>query len=521
MSEARISNRLRLLNGLPKAAQPGSARRPWYADARVWGSFVALAAIVVWALFVAQWRNWIIERPVVWVPIVLAAVALGVFLNFTRAGRWTRDKPIFWLTIVLLPLYFAGLYNEYWVLHPDTVFEDGSRSLGISNEAIRKGAFYAVWTAAAYSLLFIWLDRFRPSQPLVWLLTFGWGAAASTWFSIHVNTWVGQAMATREANADSGSRAAVFSAPFVEEFAKATILILLVVLWRNKIVSRLSMVALAGLSAVGFAFVENILYYSRVWMQATHDITIAKPDEVMLELVMLRGVYTSFGHPLFTIMTASGLVIGLGARSKLVRVMAPLGGFMMACFGHMLFNGLSSTNPIENLMRPWYMALAIVGILIISLIVSVVGNGQLLKSRLTDYQRAGWISPREVQLFGGPLRRMKLLFFAIFRGPKTWWRTTKLVRRYTELAYLRNQMTRGTVGAPGDSRAHDILHEIETLRGVALTDYAGTRLIPPRKKKAAPLDVPDGESPGPLTSNYPPPSVPGPAGVGGNWPAPR
>ena len=131
-------------------------------------------------------------------------------------------------------------------------------------------------------------------------------------------------MATREANADSGSRAAVFSAPFVEEFAKATILILLVVLWRNKIVSRLSMVALAGLSAVGFAFVENILYYSRVWMQATHDITIAKPVEVMLDLVMLRGVYTSFGHPLFTSFIAFGLIVGIMHRSKWVRVLAPV-----------------------------------------------------------------------------------------------------------------------------------------------------------------------------------------------------
>lgn len=37
------------------------------------------------------------------------------------------------------------------------------------------------------------------------------------------------------------------------------------------------MVTLAGLSAIGFAFVENILYYSRVWMQATNDITIANP----------------------------------------------------------------------------------------------------------------------------------------------------------------------------------------------------------------------------------------------------
>ncbi|NHB85741.1 PrsW family intramembrane metalloprotease [Tessaracoccus sp. HDW20] len=323
MTDAGISNRLRVLHGLPRVATQSSDPRQWYADAKVWGSLAAIAAMVVAALLLGQWRHYVLTHPAAWISIVVAGLGLGLFLNFTRPGRWTRGQPIFWLTFILLPLYFAGLYNEYWLLHPDQVFEDGSKSLGITNEAILIGAKFALPTAAVYVTLFIWLDRFRPSQPLVWLLTFGWGAAASTWFSIHVNTWMGQAMATREANADSGARSAVFSAPFVEEFAKATVLVLLVILWRNRIVSRLSIVALAGLSAVGFAFVENILYYSRVWMQATNDISIANPTETLVQLVLLRGVYTSFGHPLFTIMTGAGLAIGLGARSKLVRVMAP------------------------------------------------------------------------------------------------------------------------------------------------------------------------------------------------------
>lgn len=428
-------------------------------------------------------------------------------------------SPLFWVTLVLVPFYCFGLYDVYWMLHPSQTFEDGTQSLGITNEAFGRAAYYAMWTALAYSALFLWLDRFRPSSPLVWLLSFGWGACGAIWISIHVNTWAGEMMSTTQANSDMGSRAAVFSAPFVEEFAKAIILVLLVILWRNKIVSRLSMVALAGLSAVGFAFTENIVYYSRVWMQATHDITIAKPEQTMMELVMMRGVYTSFGHPLFTLMTASGLVIGLGARSKIVRVMAPLGGFMLACAGHMLFNGLASTNSTEALMVPWYLALGLVGVIVISLIVSVIGNGQLLKVRLADYQRAGWLTEREVQVYGGPLRRMKLLWFSIFRGPKVWWHTAALLRRASELAYLRVQMTRGVVGAPGDDRARELIHEIDALGEKGLRDYAGLRVLPPRRKRrSAP---PPGESPGALTPTYPSPTAPGPAGVGGNWPARR
>ena len=433
-------------------------------------------------------------------------------------------SPLFWLAVVLIPFYAYCLVDQYWLLSPSETFEDGSMTLGISNEAFRRAAFYAMWTAMAYSALFIWLDRFRTSNPLVWLLTFGWGACAATWFSIYVNSWAGEMMATTEANSDSGSRAAVFSAPFVEEFAKATILVLLVVLWRNKVVSRLSMVALAGLSAVGFAFTENIIYYSRVWMQATHDITIADPEATMVQLVMLRGVYTSFGHPLFTIMTASGLVIGLGARSKIVRVLAPLGGFMLACAGHMLFNGLSSTNSTSALMFPYYLALALVAVIVISLIVSVVGNGQVIKVRLGDYQRAGWLTPRQVELYGGPLRRIKLIWFSIFRGPRVWWQTTRLLRRATELAYLRNSMARGTVAGPGDDRAHELITEINQLAvgGKALSDYRGLKVLPPRRRRRAVPPPTGGHLPQrQLTDAYPPPVAPGPAGVGGNWPAPR
>ncbi len=427
-------------------------------------------------------------------------------------------SPLFWLTLILVPFYCYCLYDQYMLLSPDKVFEDGSRTLGIADEAFKMGAFWAMWTALAWSALFIWLDRFRASSPLVWLLTFGWGACASTWISIYVNSWAGEMMATTEADAFAGSRPAIFSAPFVEEVSKATILMLLVILWRNKMVSRLSMVALAGLSAVGFAFVENIIYYARIWMQATNDITVANPEATLLQLVMLRGIYTSFGHPLFTMMTASGLVIGLSARSKIVRVLAPVGGFMMACAGHMLFNGLASTNASENLKVPYYFALGLVGIIVVSLIVSVIGNGQLIKERLSDYQRAGWLSERDVEVFGGPLRRIKLIVFAMARGPKTWWRTTKLLRRVTELAYLRNQMTRGLVAEAGDSRAKDLIVEIQGLRGKALTEYRGLPLLPRRRKAKTKPPTGGTARPGPTMSPYPAPTFPGPAGVGGNWP---
>lgn len=416
-------------------------------------------------------------------------------------------SPLFWLTVILLPFYTYALLDQYWMLHPDREFEDGTLALGLNNDALRQSAFWAMWTALAYVALFVWLDRFRPQRPLVWLLTFLWGACASTWVSIYVNSWAGEAMNTTSANSDMGSRAAIFIAPFSEEASKATVLFLLIILFRAGIVSRLSIVTLAGLSAVGFAFVENIIYYGRAFVYATNTIEIEDPQAEMVEIVMLRGVYTSFGHPLFSMMTALGLAIALGARSKTVRVVAPLAGFVVASGGHMLFNGVASSGGADSLKPQWFMALGLVAILILMLVLTVVAQAQLIRRRLGDYRRVGWLTDRDPIVFSGPFRRIKLHLAALFRGPrKTWLPTAKFMRRITELAYVREGMTRGTIGAGGDDRAKEILHDLEELRPVALTETKGLALFPPRRRK-------------PLTK-APPPQSPGPAGLGGNWPAP-
>ena len=428
----------------------------------------------------------------------------------TRGPWWDRmlRSPLFWLSVVLFPFYAFCIKWQFDLLHPDTPFPDGTVALGLNWESLRMGLFYAMWTALAWSLLFIWLDRFRPQRPLVWLLTFLWGACASTWISIKVNSWAGEAMNTTMANADTGSRAAIFIAPFVEEASKVTVLFLLVILYRARIVSRLSIVALAGLSAIGFAFIENTIYYARAFVFGTNTIGIEDPLAEVIEIVKLRGIYTSFGHPVFTMMTALGLAIALGARSKTVRVVAPLAGFVVGAGGHMLFNGVATSGGTAQLKPQWFMALGLVAMLTLMMVLTVVAQAQLIRRRLGDYRRVGWLTDRDPIVYSKPFTRMKLQLAALFRGPrKTWPPTVKFMRRITELAYLREGMTRGTIGIGGDDRAREILHELEELRPMALTDTRGLTLFPPRRRRKP-------------TSSAPPPQSPGPAGLGGNWPAP-
>jgi putative membrane protein len=400
-------------------------------------------------------------------------------------GPWWKRllrSPILWITLVLIPFYVFNLIHQYQMLSPDKTFPDGSVAWGLNDDALRMAAFWAVWTALVYSALFIWLDRFRPQKPLVWLLAFGWGACASTWISIHINSWAGEMMQTTSADAAAGVRPAIFIAPFVEEASKATILFLLLIFYRNRYIARFSVVALGGLSAVGFAFVENIIYYGRAIVFTSKTIEAGDPEAAVREIVLLRGVYTSFAHPMFTMMTSLGLAVALGARSKWVRVTAPLAGFILAVGGHMLFNGMASLNSQENLRTHWYMALGLVGFLTASLILSIIGHTRIIRQRLIDFRRGGWLEDRDVVVFSSPFRRIKLHLAGICRGPKTWWRTAKFMRLITELAHTREQINRGTVGPGADHRTHELVHQIEELRPDALTEPLGLTIIPRRQR---------------------------------------
>ena len=149
-------------------------------------------------------------------------------------------SPLFWITLVLVPFFVYNLVDQYQLLNPDRTYPDGTVALGLNNESLRMAAYWAMWTALVYTILFIWLDRFRPQKPLIWFLSFGWGACTATWASIYINSWAGQMMQTTSADADSGTRPAIFIAPFVEEATKATVLFLLVVFYRNRFISRIN-----------------------------------------------------------------------------------------------------------------------------------------------------------------------------------------------------------------------------------------------------------------------------------------
>src|SRR5699024_5019560 len=101
--------------------------------------------------------------------------------------------------------------------------------------------------------LYLWLDRWEPEPPRLLLFAFLWGAAVCTVVAIIVNTLIGIVVGQ--------GLASVMSAPFIEELAKGSFLLLMLTGRRRKELTSLTdCLIYAGLTAAGFAWIEDILY---------------------------------------------------------------------------------------------------------------------------------------------------------------------------------------------------------------------------------------------------------------------
>jgi protease PrsW len=416
---------------------------------------------------------------------------------------------LFWLSLIMLAVYATLLIMLYQQVVPDQKVPGGTIP-GLGTEAIPIAAKYAAVTALPLSLIFLWADRFRPQRFWVWFMTFGWGACVATYISAQVNTWAaGHLSIVGDGDPATGARAAIYVAPFVEEASKATVLFWLAILMRYQWVSRISGIVLAGLSGAAFAFTENILYYGRAYRYAARTFGQLPPLEVLQHLFVLRGLMTFFGHPLFTAMTGIGLAIAIRSKSKIVRVVAPLAGYCVAALLHMAFNTTATLVSGPSLL--WvYLGVAVP--LVVGMVIFVVRQlfreGRLIRERLTDYVRVGWLTEGDPVALSRLRTRMRAVWHAVFVSPYAFLATIRMQRAVTELAYLRDAMTRGLVDRIGLKRERDLLGRIKSLRGLAITQPEGRADYPSIHRLRA------------TGLGYPTPSYPGPAGIGGNYPAP-
>lgn len=387
-----------------------------------------------------------------------------------------------WLSLTLVVL-FAGAFLLNWALFvPEHTTASGTIQ-GLGTDVIPRAARLAAFTAVPLTVLFVLADRLRPQGLWLWFVAVVWGGLVATGIAAPINTWA-SAHLSIVGNGDPATsmRGAVFIAPFVEEAAKATVVFGVAILLRNRLSSFLSTVSLAGLAGTGFAFVENVIYYGRIYRYVSVTSGTGDAQQAMDRLALMRGGLTFFAHPLFTIMTGIGIAVALGARSRRVRVLAPLVGYLLAVLLHMAFNFFASSPQGPGLML-WFIALSVVGSVVGLVLRRMRQERALVRARIGDFVRFGWLEEGDPDTLGRFVVRARAQWYAFWRGPGTYVSTLRLQRAVTELAYLRDAIDRGLVDATGQGREAELLGEISALRPAAVLlgegaiDYPWKRLV--------------------------------------------
>src|SRR5215208_2689305 len=311
--------------------------------------------------------------------------------------------------------------------------------------ALLLGLLTATIPVPIYIALVLWIDRYE-AEPLWMLATaFFWGALFATFFAFLLNTGTA-GIVTIMSDAKAGEAfAAVISAPIVEETGKALILFIFFFWKKDEFDGVLDGIVYASMAALGFAMTENILYYGRAALGGGGSLTL---------ILIIRGFFSPFSHPLFTSLTGIGLGLARQSTNIVVKIVTPIVGLLMAIFMHSIWNG-SAVFGGGGVFILTYLIVMVPAFLIMLIVISLAlrREGQVVREFLvTDLDR-GILNQEEYKQLGSIVGRMGSSFNALSKsGVKGWRARMRLNQLASELAFHRSRVSRGVHTA-----SHDVL----------------------------------------------------------------
>ncbi|BCL21442.1 PrsW family intramembrane metalloprotease [Streptomyces tuirus] len=341
---------------------------------------------------------------------------------------------------------------------------------------------------------FRWLDRVEPGPWRNLLFCFAWGACAAALIAIVANSFATRWIATATADPSSADTlGATVIAPVVEESAKAAAVLLVFLFRRRDFTGIVDGVVIAGVTATGFAFTENILYLGTAFGtdQLTGGSGIAS---VTAATFFVRIVMSPFAHPLFTVLTGIGFGIAALAahRRPLRRVAFPLGGLLLAMGMHAMWNGSSAFGEYGFFAVYAAFMVPIFGLLTWLVIWTRQRELKTVRAELPAYAVAGWLTPAEPYALGSMRARRIARQYARRHAGRAAAREVARYEAYaTSLAFLRHRARRGSPGADFAVRERELLGELWRRREVArpALDHAARITAPPVPVTAPPWPV--------------------------------
>jgi RsiW-degrading membrane proteinase PrsW (M82 family) len=280
-------------------------------------------------------------------------------------------------------------------------------------------AILALLPVPIYLASVLMLDRFEREPPHLLLFAFIWGATG------------GVVLALLLYGIARGLAAPDFfliylSAPIFEEGAKALVIVAIYVRKRTEFDGIVDGIVYASMAGLGFAAMENILYYSDAYLEGY---------EALQTTWIVRGLISPFAHPFFTSATGIGFGIARYARDRATRIIAPAAGWLVSIWLHAAWNASAPSHFFAVyllFMLPAF--LVVVGILLASL----VQEGRVIRQHLARDVASGSLTPDDLHHLGTLSGRWVSSCSALYRGGVGTWRERRRAQQAAaDLAFLR------------------------------------------------------------------------------------
>nr|WP_075017649.1 PrsW family intramembrane metalloprotease [Actinacidiphila rubida] len=340
----------------------------------------------------------------------------------------------------------------------------------IGTEPFLVGLALAILPVPLLLWVFLWLDHVAPSPWQNVVFAFTWGACAATLVALFANEYGAKLLATTFSGTPTQTDqwGATFVAPLVEESAKGAAILLLFLFRRRQFESVLDGIVVAGLTATGFAFTENILYLGTAFSE---DQAVGSHGATTFATFFVRVLMTPFAHPLFTSMTGIGFalaaVVRPGRRWRW-RWLPPVAGWMLAMGLHGTWNGSSTTSPLTFLTLYVAVMVPAFGLLVWLAFWARSNELRTVRRQLPAYAAAGWLAPAEPNALATMRTRAEARRIARrFQGDAA----ARAVREYaafaTHLAFLRGAAGRGAPAPDYAAREAELLHHLWQRKSLA------------------------------------------------------
>ncbi len=288
--------------------------------------------------------------------------------------------------------------------------------------------FFAFVPAFFMAAIIYWLDRYE-KEPLALLgAAFCWGAVIAAGGAFLINTVFGIAIYSLTGSGAAADEATVaVVAPFVEEGLKGLAVVLVFLVYRSEFDSILDGIIYAGITALGFAATENVLYiYGHGYVEGGWS--------GLWQAVLIRDVLVAWQHPFFTAFVGMGLAVARMHRQVFIKIIAIPVGYASAVFAHALHNSFGIligglTGFAIGSLVDWS-GWAVMGIFILFMIIR---ERSLLQDQLREEVASGTISNAQYRRALSPLT----LSTACFTGGPT---ASHFYQVCGELAHKKNQL---------------------------------------------------------------------------------